>query len=770
MTTCPKPDTICREVYTKCPKTPVKTECPWGEDSATSCPPPETNPTDCPKPDPTKCPEYTVETKCPEKKTECVEEPEDSKTECPYKGTECPETPKSTECPKGATHCPVIATECPKEISRTSCPEGRQSTTTCPKPDTTCPVTPTKCPAPPTNCNKVPTTCPKPDTVCHEAPTTCPSEANKVSTTCPKPDPTKCVYTNPTNCPNYENTKCPYKLTECPNPESTKCPEEVTKCPKPNPTKCPEASTTCPGPKEDTKCRNCEHDSTSDEEYEIGDSNLPVMRDSGEWKNCGPAPNGFSYGNSDTTGGIHGQIMLQTSNKLYWAWCCRKPRDVKYCVPKNDDKEKMAETTYDETTLKAPYKKPGADESEYKHVEDKYAQRLCQTHKCAWQTYVGYILNEITPQCYWRCEGMGKYSSPILVDVFGLGYPDLLAGKEWRKDRAYKVSQSAFRFFNLDLSVPKLWEWVGPKSGILVYWKASDPKDIPSALDGSSLFGNHTFGRTWKNGYEALASLDGDKDGQIAGGELTHLWIWVDANSNALVDPGEAKAAVSYVKALNTKATLYPSGDAEAPKGAMLQSGAMVPSWDWWSVVAPVGSIVVQGELPKVYYSPKVVGTAPATAKVYIWGMKGKMLGLLRFVTVGSEQYVVSLPFGTDPELGFFPAMFSKVHHAPGKLDWRFIGGLGNLTELAFVTGTPSQLLGENARDGLGEDKTVYSWKAEVLTGTVDEWVGAYVRAVAGFQDEELVAAIAAVGDIGKVRLLAGVDISGTKFVPLNPF
>jgi len=361
------------------------------------------------------------------------------------------------------------------------------------------------------------------------------------------------------------------------------------------------------------------------------------------------------------------------------------------------------------------------------------------------------------------------------VDVFGLGCPDLLAGKEWRKDRVRKVNESAFRRFDFDLTGSKYWEWVGPKSGILVYWDAEkagrNGKNIPAVIDGSALFGDHTFGRTWANGYEALASLDKDKDGQLVGSELRNLWIWVDANSNGLVDPGEIKPADSYLKALNVHPVSYQSGDVEAPKGAVLQSGQMVATWDWWSMGLPSDVTVVKRDTPKAYYEPKLIGTPPALAKVYVWGMGNRINGLLRFVTVGADQYVVSLPFGTYPKLGYYPGLFSKIHCAPGKLDWRFTGYYGGLTELAFVTGTPALLQGENGREVMGDTRSVYSWNAVVLSGNVDEKMEAYVRAVAGFTDDNFAGAIASVaGDSGTVQLLGGRDVSKTKFIPVNPF
>ena len=52
---------------------------------------------------------------------------------------------------------------------------------------------------------------------------------------------------------------------------------------------------------------------------------------------------------------------------------------------------------------------------------------------------------------------------------------------------------------------------------------------ITSALQ---LFGNVTFWTFWKNGYEALAALDDNGDGELGGPELRHLALWHDANRN----------------------------------------------------------------------------------------------------------------------------------------------------------------------------------------------------------------------------------------------
>ena len=79
------------------------------------------------------------------------------------------------------------------------------------------------------------------------------------------------------------------------------------------------------------------------------------------------------------------------------------------------------------------------------------------------------------------------------------------------------------------------WSWVSRRAGWLVY-DADGGGRITSALQW---FGNVTFWLFWPNGYAALAALDDNHDGELAGGELAHLAIWHDANMNGVSEPGE---------------------------------------------------------------------------------------------------------------------------------------------------------------------------------------------------------------------------------------
>lgn len=86
-----------------------------------------------------------------------------------------------------------------------------------------------------------------------------------------------------------------------------------------------------------------------------------------------------------------------------------------------------------------------------------------------------------------------------------------------------------------------LEEWFAPTEGILI--------DTKHGIDGGIITGHHLFGdmgRTYVDGYEKLELLDTNGDGVVSGAEMDGLAIWIDANSNALLDAGEMSTLESH--------------------------------------------------------------------------------------------------------------------------------------------------------------------------------------------------------------------------------
>jgi hypothetical protein len=181
--------------------------------------------------------------------------------------------------------------------------------------------------------------------------------------------------------------------------------------------------------------------------------------------------------------------------------------------------------------------------------------------------------------CYW--EAYGCYTqSPVLVDVLNLGSPDLLAGEgAWRKSHDFIFDAgSSLRVFRFQDGA-KYVEWMGGRTPVLVYHPTGRPL---GRLTHADLVGDRMAGQVWSNGYEALGSLDHDRNGTVSGVELSSLYLWFDRNTDAEVQEDEVDPASVWVSQLSYQVEPDEFGDVSLMAGAQLLSGEWVRSWDWW--------------------------------------------------------------------------------------------------------------------------------------------------------------------------------------------
>jgi hypothetical protein len=161
-----------------------------------------------------------------------------------------------------------------------------------------------------------------------------------------------------------------------------------------------------------------------------------------------------------------------------------------------------------------------------------------------------------------------KYGvTPIVLNMDGTGVLGASAGR-WNAPRDIMSGPLAvFDFFGS--GEPVLMEWVKPQDGLLVRLKDRGP------VDGTCLFGS---GNGFADGFEELATLDRNRDGRLTGDELDGLFVWQDANGNAI-------AGISEVKSLADLGITELGLDHQNYESYFVRDGQRFKMWDWHPVV-----------------------------------------------------------------------------------------------------------------------------------------------------------------------------------------
>lgn len=160
------------------------------------------------------------------------------------------------------------------------------------------------------------------------------------------------------------------------------------------------------------------------------------------------------------------------------------------------------------------------------------------------------------------------WMSPILIPLSGSARLDTL------------LAPGAKARFDVDGTARSgTWSWISPEAAWLVWL----PRDRNGLVSGHQLIGQATFRLFWCDGYEALASLDDDRDGVLRGSELQGLGLWRDANSDARSDPAEL-TTVEQAGILQLDCRARPADRIDVlgwtPRGVTFISGERRPTWD----------------------------------------------------------------------------------------------------------------------------------------------------------------------------------------------
>jgi tetratricopeptide (TPR) repeat protein len=168
-----------------------------------------------------------------------------------------------------------------------------------------------------------------------------------------------------------------------------------------------------------------------------------------------------------------------------------------------------------------------------------------------------------------KLESLPRPITPLVVPLAaGLSAADL-------EDRAARVA------FDADGSgLKRQWTWITPKAGWLVY----DPQGKGEVTSALQMFGSVSFWLFWDNGYQALAALDDNGDGELTGDELRHLAIWQDVNGNGICDPGEVRPLSDWgIVALSCRCqrdSRHPDRIMWSPTGVRFRDGSTRPTFD----------------------------------------------------------------------------------------------------------------------------------------------------------------------------------------------
>ena len=151
--------------------------------------------------------------------------------------------------------------------------------------------------------------------------------------------------------------------------------------------------------------------------------------------------------------------------------------------------------------------------------------------------------------------------TPIALDVDRNGHVETIAGT-----------------FSFDIDGngvnENLGEWFSPSDGILIN------KHFGKVMSGEHLFGD--VGGQFADGFSKLALEDANQDGQLSGDELQNLAIWIDSNSNAMVDAAEVTSLdTHFIESLSVDHYKYTTR-------ASLKDGSTMLMRDLWFSATPI--------------------------------------------------------------------------------------------------------------------------------------------------------------------------------------
>jgi hypothetical protein len=120
-----------------------------------------------------------------------------------------------------------------------------------------------------------------------------------------------------------------------------------------------------------------------------------------------------------------------------------------------------------------------------------------------------------------------KYS-PIAIDLDGSGSIEMIT-----RAGGFEIDVTG------DDDKERLAQWFAPTEGILVdaHVEAGEEDFENGVITGDHMMGD--MGGKYTDGYAKLATYDQNCDNKLSGDELKGFYLWMDKNSNLILDEGE---------------------------------------------------------------------------------------------------------------------------------------------------------------------------------------------------------------------------------------
>ena len=176
----------------------------------------------------------------------------------------------------------------------------------------------------------------------------------------------------------------------------------------------------------------------------------------------------------------------------------------------------------------------------YAEAEARARANCCNLEK----TWGYYTYNPSTRKC---TNYTGDTSNARICDITVVGGPGTPISLLLNKKQLEDITPTSVNFPLVRHPLHKTVDWYASADSPLLVYDPQHKKQITSA---EQLFGNLAFGgvnkgkgknKEWRDGYEALASLDTNKDEVLAGKELEPLGLWFDRDRDGVSQEGEVQ-------------------------------------------------------------------------------------------------------------------------------------------------------------------------------------------------------------------------------------